>query len=94
MPARSRSTSSPPLLFNVSDFAPSIERRKKVGERGHARVLVDEAARVVDAVVDDDVQVLLGVVGGHIGVGEEGGHCCGSECGIGLLVERVGLESD
>jgi hypothetical protein len=44
---------------------------------GDARVLVDEAAGVVDAVVDDDVEVLLGGMGGDLGVGEEGGHGCG-----------------
>lgn len=61
-------------------------------------MLVDEAAGVVDAVVDDHVQVLLGVVGGHVGVGEEvGGHCCGdrgNEC-VGLVCGwRVEGESD
>jgi len=61
------------LRVSFRTFWLGAERR-----RGDARVLVDEAAGVVHVVVDDDVQVLLGVVGGHLGVGEEGRHCCGS----------------
>lgn len=47
----------------------------------HVRVLVDEAGRVVDLIVDDDVEILLGGVFRDVGVGEflSGGHCV--ECG-------------
>ena len=34
------------------------------------RVLIDESGGVVDFVVDDDVEVFLGGVGGDVGVGE------------------------
>ena len=37
---------------------------------GHVRVLVNEAGAVVDLVVNDHVQVLLGVVGGNLLEGE------------------------
>jgi hypothetical protein len=41
------------------------------------RVLVDEAGAVVDLVVDDEVEILLGVVLGDLLQGEflGGGHC-------------------
>jgi hypothetical protein len=40
------------------------------GQRENVRVLVDEAGAVVDLVVDDNVEVLLGSVFRDIGVGE------------------------
>jgi hypothetical protein len=43
-------------------------------------VLVDEAGGVVDLVVDDHVEVLLGGVLGDIGVGE--GLGCRHDCGV------------
>jgi hypothetical protein len=41
------------------------------------RVLIDEAGAVVDLVVDDEVEILLGVVLGDLLEGEflGGGHC-------------------
>lgn len=50
-----------------------------VGRAANVRVLVYEARCVVDFVVDDDVQVLLGVVLRDVGVGEflVGRHCGG-----------------
>ena len=44
--------------------------RKCIQERKDIRVLIDEAGAVVDLVVDDHVQVLLGVVGGNLSVGK------------------------
>lgn len=37
---------------------------------GDVRMLIDERAGVVDLVVDDDVEILLGGVGRDVGVGE------------------------
>lgn len=39
-------------------------------ERKDVRVLIDEAGAVVDLVVDNHVQILLGVVGGDLLEGE------------------------
>lgn len=45
---------------------------------GYLRVLVDKLGAVVDLVVDDDVEILLGVVLGNVLVGELlGGHLDG-----------------
>lgn len=45
-------------------------------KESNVRVLIDEARRVVDLVMDNNVQVLLGVVLRDVGVGEFlGGHC-------------------
>lgn len=48
------------------------------GERCHVRVLIDEAGAVVDLVVDDEVEILLGVVLSDLLEGEffGGGHFC------------------
>lgn len=49
--------------------------------QANVRVLVDEAGAVVDLVVDDNVQVLLGGVLGDIRVGEFlGRRHCGGGC--------------
>lgn len=47
---------------------PPVLRRKE--ERRDVRVLIDEAGAVVDLVMDNHVQVLLGVVGGDLLEGE------------------------
>jgi hypothetical protein len=44
-------------------------RWEREGEGG-VRMLIDERAGVVDLVVDDDVEILLGGVGRDVGVGE------------------------
>lgn len=48
------------------------------GDVCHVRVLIDEAGAVVDLVVDDEVEILLGVVLGDLLKGEffGGGHFC------------------
>lgn len=46
------------------------EREGAENNRRNVRVLVDEAGAVVDLVVNDHVQVLLGVVGGDLRKGE------------------------
>ena len=51
--------------------------RKHWGKKTNVRVLVDEAGGIIDLVVDDHVQVLLGGMLAHIRVGEflGVGHC-------------------
>ena len=39
-------------------------------KKGHVRMLVHEARRIVDLVVDDEVEVLLGAMFRDVGVGE------------------------
>lgn len=85
-PATSRRTSSPPLVDHrwVSASVPEREgrcgearwhvgdatRRKKEGSRQNLRMLVNKFGGIVDDVVDDEVQILLGVVLGNVLVGE------------------------
>ena len=61
--------------FETLGVNPWGSRRR--ADKGHnVRVLVNEAGGVVDLVVDDDVEVLLGVVLRDVGVGEFlVGHC-------------------
>lgn len=54
--------------------------------RGNVRMLIHEAGAVVDLIVDDEVQVLLGVVGLDLLVGKL---LC-SHCGV----YRAGIEID
>lgn len=76
-PPTSSRTSSPPLLSNLT-VSRRITRRSAAGideddgwsGGSDVRVLVDEARGVVDLVVDDEVEVLLGRVFGDVGVGE------------------------
>ena len=52
-------------------------------DAGHLRVLVHKLGAVVDLVVDDHVEVLLGVVLGNVLVGELlGGHLVGVCVGV------------
>ncbi len=48
----------------------SRKRWEEETQGRNSRMLIDELGRVVDLVVDDDVDVLLGVVLGNILVGE------------------------
>lgn len=54
--------------------------------RCHVRVLIDKAGAVVDLVVDDEVEILLGVVLGDLLEGEffGSGHFCDRNISIGL----------
>lgn len=60
----------------IGEYKPPGERHKKKREEEeeregeNVRVLVDEFSAVVDLVVDHDEDVLLGVVGSNILVGE------------------------
>jgi len=69
-------------------------RRDGVEEGWHVRVLVDEAGRIVDLIVDYDVQVLLGGVFRDVGVGEflVGGHCVDGRGGFFALRREVDVE--
>ena len=45
-------------------------------KKGHVRMLVHEARRIVDLVVDDEIEVLLGAMFRDVGVAEFlGCHC-------------------
>lgn len=55
-----------------------------IGMLGSLRVLVNKRRAVVDLVVDDEVEVLLGGVLGDLGEGEFFvGHC--GLCGVGVI---------
>ncbi len=72
-----------------------MRRPREAGEvRGwHLRVLVDKLGAVVDHVVDDDVEVLLGVVLGNVLVGELERHL-GGLLGVGVGNCRSSKQGD
>ena len=50
------------------------KRKETREEKGGVRVLIDKRRGIVDFVVDDQVEVFFGVVGGDFGEGEFFGH--------------------
>lgn len=87
MSAYARSVTLDPSMRSLGAMAgescKGVRRGVKNSWTGQAnvRVLVDEAGAVVDLVVDDNVQVLLGGVLGDIRVGEFlGRRHCGDGC--------------